>query len=70
MTAFMEKSDYRTFLVVVDKADWAYDEEGVLFVWDDRTPQPGDVLSQPDEVAIARRLPGLKTVAERLAGVL
>lgn len=68
--AFMEEPYYRTFLVVVDKADWAHDEEGILFVWDDRRPQPGDVLSQPDEEAMAGRLPGLKTVAERLAGVL
>ena len=66
----MEEPYYRTFLVVVDKADWAHDEEGVLFVWDDRRTQPGDVLSQPDVETMARRLPGLKTVAKRLAGVL
>ena len=68
--AFMEEPYYRTFLIVLDKADWAHHEEGVLFVWDDRRPQPGDLLSQPGEETMVGRLPGLKTVAERLAGVL
>ena len=67
--ASTEAPDNRTFLVVVDKADWAHDEDDVLFVRDDRRPQPRDILLQPDEEMMAGRLPGLKTVAGRLAGV-
>lgn len=65
--AYVGEPDYRTFLVVLDKAN---DEEGVLFVWDDLRPQPEDLLLQLNDEALVGRLPGLKTVAERLAGLL
>ena len=66
----VEEPEHRTFLVVLDKADWVHDEEGVLFVWDDLRPQPENLLWQINEEAMVGRLPGLKTVAERLAGLL
>ena len=66
---YVKEPDYRSFLVVLDKSDWARNE-GVLFVWDDLRPQPDDLLLQLNDEAFAGRLPGLKTVAERLAGLL
>lgn len=67
---YVEEPNYRTFLVVLDKVNGPLDEEGVLFVWDDLKPQPEDLLLQLNTEALAGRLPDLKTVAERLAGLL
>ena len=68
--AYVEEPDYRTFLVVLDKVGEANNEEGVLFVWEDLRPQPEDLLLQLNDEALVGRLPDLKTVAERLAGLL
>ena len=63
--AHSEETTYRTFLVVLDKVDWAHD--GVLFVWDNL----GQGLRwRHDSETLVGRLPGLKTAAERLAGLL
>ena len=61
--AHVEERDYRKFLVVLDKVDWAQNE-GVLFVWDDLRPQPKDLLLQLSDEAFTERLPVLKTVSE------
>lgn len=67
---YVEEPNYRTFLVVLDKENGPLDDEGVLFVWDDLKPQPEDLLLQLNTEALAGRLPDLRTVAERLAGLL
>ena len=67
---YVEEPDYRTFLVVLDKMIGPLVEEGVLFVWDDLKPQPEDLLLQSNTEALAGRLPDMKTVAKRLAGLL
>lgn len=66
----MEEPNYRTFLIMLDKVIGPLNEEGVLFVWDDLKPQPEDRLLRSNTEALAGRLPDLKTVAERLAGLL
>ena len=64
--AHSEEPTYRTFLVVLDKVDWALND-GVLFVWDDLRQ---DLRLRRNTEALVGRLPGLKTVAGRLAGLL
>ena len=65
----MDEPEYRTFIVVLDKEKWA-NEDSVLFFWDDLRPQRENSLLQNNVEAMAGRLPGIKAVAGRLAGLI
>ena len=65
----MDEPEYRTFIVVLDKENWA-NEDSLLFLWDDLRLQLENSLLQNNVEAMAGRLPGMKAVAGGLAGLI
>jgi hypothetical protein len=67
----MNRPDYETFIVLLDKKNWA-NEDGVVFHWDDLVlrPEYENTLFQEKIEALAGRLPGMEMVAGRLAGII
>ncbi|KAL2048657.1 hypothetical protein N7G274_000569 [Stereocaulon virgatum] len=68
-TAYMDKPRYFTFMVVLDKKNWAK-EDGVLIHWDDLGPQSENPLWQRTGETLTGRLPGMGMVAASLAGLI